>query len=191
MLDDSVARWMLVAHAAIGVAAVGAATHLVIWLRRYVRGQFGLARAVRKFAAIALALHALAFVAGNVLYPSYKVGVRVAYLDNEAALVAQHARDTEELDRIASRLGVAAREHESIDQRVTRAARAARWFDIKEHWVALGLIASACLWLVLRVWHPRDGGALSPVVVGLAWVIAATVWLGAILGVMTSAWRAV
>jgi hypothetical protein len=70
--------------------------------------------------------------------------------------------------------------------------KVARWFDVKEHWVAIGLLASLALVLVLAFWDPqRDGPALSPVVVGLSLVIAGTVWLAAIVGVLTSAWRAV
>src|SRR5688572_12166146 len=101
---------MLVLHTALGVAAVGTATHLVIWLRRYVRGQFALARAVKKFAVVSLVLHALAFLAGNVMYPTYKVEVRAAYLDNAAAILDEHARTTREIERIAAREGVSAPE---------------------------------------------------------------------------------
>lgn len=183
---------MLVLHTALGVAAVGAATHLVIWLRRYVRGQWKLGPAVRKFAVIALLLHLAAFLAGNIIYPTYKVEVRAAYLENTGALLEDHARTTAELDRITAREQSQGLEHESSASRIKQAGKAARWFDVKEHWIALGLIASAGLVLVLKFWDPkRDGFALAPVVVGLAWVIAGTVWLGAVIGVLTSAWRAV
>ena len=37
----------------------------------------------------------------------------------------------------------------------------------------------------------RDGTALVPIVFGLALIVAATVWLGAIIGVITASWRAV
>ena len=192
MLTDSAARWLLVLHTVLGVAAVGAATHLVIWMRRYVRGQYGLRKAVRKFAVIALVLHALAFLAGNIIYPTYKVEVRAAYLENPAVLLDEHARSQRELERIAAREGQVAPPAESSTVRVRHAAKAARWFDVKEHWIALGLIASCGLVLVLAFWDPRrDNRAYGPVVVGLAWVIAGTVWLGAIIGVLTSAWRAV
>ena len=50
MLAESAARWVLLVHTALGVAAVGAATHLVLWLRRYVRGESGRRRAVVRFA---------------------------------------------------------------------------------------------------------------------------------------------
>ena len=172
MLSLSAARWLLVLHTGLGVAAVAAGTHLVIWLRRYLRGTQS-RRAVVKFAAIFVALQVGAFVAGNVMYPTYKVEVRAAYLENPRALAADHpATATEEL--------------------VRSAAQAARWFDVKEHWIALGLFASAAVLLILAFWDPaRDGAAFAPIVVGLATIACATVWLGAIIGVLTAAWRAV
>jgi hypothetical protein len=192
VLTESAARWVLLLHTALGVAAVGATTHLVIWLRRYVRGQYGLQRAVRKFAIYALVLHALAFVAGNLMYPTYKVEVRAAYLENAGAVVDDHNAREREIGEIAAREHVGAPEATPGREIVKRAAKAARWFDVKEHWIALGLFASAGLVLVLWLWDPkRDGMAFAPVVLGLAVVIAGTVWLGAIVGVLTSAWRAV
>jgi hypothetical protein len=72
------------------------------------------------------------------------------------------------------------------------AAGSARWFDIKEHWIALGILASLGLVLVLGFWDPRAGGReLVPVVFGLAVIVAGTVWLGAVIGVATASWRAV
>ena len=172
MLSLSAARWLLVLHTGLGVAAVAAGTHLVIWLRRYLRGTQS-RRAVVKFAAIFVALQVAAFVAGNVMYPTYKVEVRAAYLENPRALVADHpASATEEL--------------------VRSAAQAARWFDVKEHWIALGLLAALGLVLVLGFWDPRAGGGeLGSVILGLAVIIAATLWLGAVIGIATASWRAV
>jgi len=192
VLTETAARWMLVLHTAFGVAAVGAATHLVIWLRRYVRGNYGKRRAVRQFALYSLLLHAGAMIAGNVMYPTYKVEVRTAYLENAGAIVADRTARERELDRIAAREGTTAYQPAPTADVVKQAGKAARWFDVKEHWVALGLLASLALVLVLACWDPsRDGTALAPIVLGLAVVIAGTVWLGAIVGVLTSAWRAV
>ena len=174
MLTENAARWMLVLHTALGVAAVGAATHLALWVRRYVRGAYGLRRAVRRFAWLALALHAAAIAAGNAMYPTYRVEVRAAYLENAGAITADRAARQRELERIAAREGVPAPEVEPSTVMVSRAVKAARWFDVKEHWVALGLLAS-----------------LAPVAMALAIVIAGTVWLGAIVGVLTASWRAV
>ncbi|HLL24256.1 MAG TPA: hypothetical protein VK427_19125 [Kofleriaceae bacterium] len=192
MLTENAARWMLVLHTVLGMAAVGAATHLVIWLRRYVRGAYGRRRAVQRFALYALVLHVAAFLAGNILYPTYRVEVRTAYLENAGAIVADRTARADQFDKIAARENAPALEPTSPAKIVRDAGRAARWFDVKEHWVALGMFASLALVLVLRFWEPsRDGDALASVVVGLAVVIAGTVWLGAIVGVLTSAWRAV
>ena len=55
-------------------------------------------------------------------------------------------------------------------------------------WIAV----AAAVALVVSLWDPRDGGAvIAPLVLGLATIAAATAWFGAIVGVMTAAWRAV
>lgn len=183
---------MLVLHTALGVAAVGAATHLVIWMRRMIRGQFGLHRAVKKFAIISLVLHTLAFLAGSVMYPTYKVEVRAAYLENANAIIEQANVHQRELDRIAERENSPSVQQSATSDMVMRAAKAARWFDVKEHWIALGLIASLGLSLMLMFWNPRkDTPALSPIALGLSIVVAGTVWLGAIIGVLTASYRAI
>lgn len=192
MLTESAARWVLVLHTVLGVVAVGAATHLVIWMRGYLRGNYGRHRSVRKFASIALAFHALAFVAGNLMYPTYKVEVRSAYLENASAIIETRAVHEREVDKIAAREKSPSVVQPVTTELVRRAAKAARWFDIKEHWIAIGLFASLGLVLILRFWDPRkDGAAFAPVVLGLAVVIAGTVWLGAIIGVLTASFRAV
>jgi hypothetical protein len=192
VLTEVAARWLLVLHTAIGVAAVGAATHLAIWMRRYVRGQFGLRRAVQKFAVISLVLHGAGMIAGNIMYPTYKVEVRAAYLENAGAIIADHSAREAELERLARRERQPPPEPEPTAALVKRASQAARWFDVKEHWIALGLFASLGLVLVVAFWDPRrDGKMFAPIAYGLSLVIAGTLWLGAIIGVLTSAWRAV
>ena len=78
-------------HTGLGVAAVAAGTHLVVWMRRWLRGAQS-RRSVVKFALIFFALQAAAFVAGNVMYPTYEVEVRAAYLENPAAVAAEQRR---------------------------------------------------------------------------------------------------
>jgi hypothetical protein len=193
VLSESAARWLLVLHTALGAAAVGSATHLVLWLRRYLRGQAGKRRAVVRFAWLVLALQLAAFACGNLMYPTYKVEVRAAYLEDASAVVAARELHDREVARVA------AREHGQIPEGIPppelarRAAQAARWFDVKEHWIALGLLASAALVLILSLWDPdRDASrVLAPIVTSLAVIVAGTVWLGAIIGVMTASWRAV
>lgn len=192
MLTDSAARWVLVLHTGLGVAAVGAATHLVIWLRRYLGGQGGRRRAVLRFSWLFLALQLGAFVAGNVMYPTYKVEVRAAYLENASAITGEEEVHARELGRVATREGVAPMQRPATVELVRRAASAARWFDIKEHWISLGAIVSVALVVVLSLWDPRrDGATIAPIVMTLAVIAAGTTWLGAIIGVLTASWRAV
>ena len=191
MLTDSAARWVLVLHTALGVVAVGAATHLVLWLRQYMNGQQAKRRAVLRFAWLVLALQLGAFIAGNAMYPTYKVEVRAAYLENPGAIRADDAARTSELDRIYAREGASRPRAPATMDLVKRAAHAARWFDVKEHWIALGILASIALLLVLAFWDPRLGPAIKPIVMTLAVIAAGTIWLGAIIGVLTATWRAV
>jgi hypothetical protein len=192
VLTEAAARWMLVLHTALGVAAVGAATHLVLWSRGFVRGSFGRLRAARKFAWIVLVLQVLAFAAGNVMYPTYKVEVRTAYLENREAIAAQQQAQQRQLERVAEREGARVAPASATSEMVRRAAQAARWFDVKEHWIALGILVSAALLVILWAWEPkRDGSVVSPIVLSLAMIVAGTVWLGAIIGVLTASWRAV
>ena len=192
MLLDTTARWLLVLHTVLGVAAVGASTHLVLWTRRYLRGQYGKRRAVRRFTWIVLALQLAAFVAGNVMYPTYKVEVRAAYLENQTAVSNQAAAQNKELSRIAEREGGQASQAPATRELVKRAAEAARWFDIKEHWIALGLLASFALLLIFSRWDPQtDGMTIAPIVSMLTWLTAGTIWFGAIVGLLTASWRAV
>ena len=126
------------------------------------------------------------------MYPTYKVEVRAAYLDNSEAITGAQGAHQRQLARISAREGAEAPEPGATGDLVRRAARAARWFDIKEHWIALGILASLALVFVLAFWDPRSAGReLSPIVFGLALVVAGTVWLGAVIGVVTASWRAV
>ncbi len=192
MLDDSAARWLLVLHTALGVSAVAAATHLALWLRKYIRGQAGKRRSVIRFAWLVLGLQLGAFAAGNIMYPTFKVEVRSAYLENASAVASSQTAHQRELARTAAREDADPPAAPATAEMVKHAAQAARWFDVKEHWIALGIFTSAALLLVLSLWRPEDDGlAIAPIATGLAWITAGTVWLGAIIGVLTAAWRAV
>jgi hypothetical protein len=196
---EGAARWLLVLHTVVAIAAVGSATHLVLWLRPYLRGTFTRQRAVKRFGVLTAALFAAAFVLGNVIYPIYKVRVKVEYLQNpsalqqDAALRLDHRAAVEARYRGAevappSEAAIAARTHG-----LPRSAeKMARWFDVKEHWVAMGLpLALGCMVLLLA-WDPRrDGPGPATIVFLLALGAAATLWLGAIIGVITSSWRAI
>lgn len=169
---------MLVVHAVLGAALVASATHLVVWMRGYLRGRFPRQGAVRRFSSITLVLFGLAFLAGNLAYPTYKVRVRVGYLENPAAISADLAARGAPAEEVAPALDTT--------------SKVVRWFDVKEHWAAVGLMLALACWLILRFWDPaRHGGGIAPLVFGLAVGAAATAWLGAIVGLVTASYRAI
>ena len=88
-LEDS-ARFLLVIHAILGAALVGATTHVAWSLRRYSRGEFDRHHQVRRLAWIGFGLFLAAFVTGNLLYPTYKIRVRGEILDSGDAIAALH-----------------------------------------------------------------------------------------------------
>lgn len=172
---EAQARFLLILHAILGAATVAASTHLAIWLRGYLRGKPQRKRAVKRFAWISLVLFALTFVVGNLGYPIYKVRVRTGYLENPPAVEA-------------AMMGA---EPSAVQARYDRTANIARWFDVKEHWVSLGLMLTLACLLILRRWEPvGEAAAIAPLVVGMAVTAAATAWLAGIVGLVTSSYRA-
>jgi hypothetical protein len=197
ILDAGSARWLLVLHTALGVAAVAASTHLCVWLVKYLRGAHGRRRAVQRFAMIALCLHGAAFVVGNLAYPTYKTRVRAEYLDSTDAVAADiDARLRASAERERRETGTASTSDAEIAREVAAApadaTRAARWFDSKEHWVAVGLALALAVVALTRAWNPeRDGRGAAPFVVMAAFAACATLWFAATVGVLTATWRAI
>ena len=76
-------------HAVLGCAVVGAMTHEFLWSLRYLRGQYGRAAAERRFLRWAGRLFVGAFAAGLLLYPEYKLDVRVGWLDAQRPWVGR------------------------------------------------------------------------------------------------------
>jgi hypothetical protein len=194
------ARWLLLLHTVLAVGAVAATTHLAVWLWRVRRGAHGRLRAARKFALTGAILHVGAFVAGNLMYPVYKVDVKVGYLQNppavleEGAARATRAAETRRryLDPTTPAPGEAqlARATEPLPHATEKVSR---WFDSKEHWVAMSLPIALALAFLLPVWRPEPGagGEITTFVFVLAVAWSASLWLGAIVGVVTATWRAV
>lgn len=204
LLSDGFARLLLVLHTVLAVAAVAAATHLVLWLRRNLK-QRGSFASTQRFATYALALQLAAFVLGNVMYPTYKMRVRVAYLENPVAIASDYNGRAVDRARIEG-TAVPNPEPTAADSKALAAVRMARWFDVKEHLLAFGVGALAAVWIITRRWRPRrhvhvavisttpghvDADSIAVVVLGLAVFAAATLWIGAIIGVLTAAWRAI
>ena len=194
------ARLLLLLHTALAVGAVAASTHLVLWLRKVRRGQHGKLAAARRFALYAALLHLGAFVAGNLMYPAYKVRVKVSYLQNPPAVLddaeARAARALEAERRFhdpaapAPSKGQLTRSHAG---KPGAADRIGRWFDSKEHWVAMGLPLALALAFLLPAWRPEpgEGAEIGGFVFLLALGACFTLWFGAIVGVLVTSFRAV
>lgn len=176
---EPLARPLLLVHALAAAVLVGATTHHLVWCRGYLRGHFGRARAERRFAAVAATAFVLTFVLGNLLYPTYKVRVRAEYFDNPPAVAAELA------------LRAAQRPAAAQPPPVATLSPIAHWFDIKEHWVALGCAASVILWLMSRLVHPKEHQGALPLYLGLSLVQCGTAWFGALVGLITASYRSV
>jgi len=151
---------------------------------------------------------------GLALYPTYRVRVRAEYLQNPSAI----SRVTEEGAR-ASRLSarrneesrrfrngettalaplakMSAQERQSVsylaEQRIARGAKLVRWFDVKEHWSALGLLLAFALVLLttIRPDPPLEKNYVRTMM-GLALFAAAIAWSAALIGILLSAARSV
>lgn len=195
MFWEEHARLLLLVHTALAVAAVGAATHLAIWMRSYWGGKAQRHPAVRRFALLVVILHAAALLVGNAMYPTYRVRVRAEYLENPTAVASEHGARAAASAQLRGASSEQLEPRDASRARALAAVKAARWFDAKEHWLALGLLAAVALALLVWRWDPRrDEGsvrAIGPVAALLATYVAMTLWFGAIIGVLTSAWRAV
>jgi hypothetical protein len=81
-------RALLVLHAAGSVVLIGAATHHALEMRHYLRGRFGRVAIEKIYAKVVGAAYAITFALGALLYPTYRVRVRAAYLDCHAPFYA-------------------------------------------------------------------------------------------------------
>ncbi|MCG8424484.1 MAG: hypothetical protein MJE77_41860 [Proteobacteria bacterium] len=202
---EEYARLLLVLHMVLAAALVAVSTHLVVWMRGFLLGRFQRVRAVRRFAWMSASLFAIVVLLGNAIYPVYKVRVRAEYLDQPDAIMRDYrdrlvvARQVKE--RYYRGIGSAGASRDSIAERAViaqashlphQAAKIARWFDVKEHWVALGMALSIACAVVLLTWNPKKHGrAIASVAFIMAFLAALSVWLGAIIGVVVSSYRSI
>lgn len=197
MVSTAVARWLLILHAVLAVALVGAATHWLIWLVRLVRGQPGRIRSVRRFAIIAMSLYVATMAVGLALYPTYKARVKLEYLVQSSATSGDARARLEASEDLASRVeGRPARAASPAQlaelerAAAKRSVKVARWFDVKEHWVAVGVVLGLAALAVLAVWDPRrEGRGPSGFALAAVGGTAAITWLAAVIGLITTATR--
>lgn len=181
------------------MATVASATHLALWMRKYPRGIYTKVRATRRFAVITLALFAVSFLLGNLLYPTYKVRVRAQFLDAPSAVALQEKARRLENERGASGAsqqpgsGISAPSpSDSGESSARSAAKMARWFDVKEHWVALGLALISGVTALLFLWRPKEHPPAVPTAAFLMSIgVAVVAWGGAIVGLLVSSFRAI
>ncbi|HEX4460861.1 MAG TPA: hypothetical protein VIA18_22935 [Polyangia bacterium] len=181
---EGLARPLLVCHAISASVLVGASTHHLLWCRHYLQDSYGRINAERRFAAISTIAFVCTFILGNLLYPTYKVRVRAQYFDNPSAIAAEvKLRDAGARD-----IGIATPPLPTTVRSLTPVAHV---FDIKEHWVALGCMASIVLFILSRRAHPREQRGVLPLYLGLAAFQCGSAWLGAVVGLVTASFRAV
>lgn len=137
VLLEGAARPLLIAHAVLGFTAVGAATHLAVYAVLALRGR-ALA-GLRRFSWIAPAAVLPQFALGLLLYPVYRVRVRLPDLDRNAPHVAQLFDFKEHLAAVGLALVVAA-------ALLARAGRPADGF--RAALAALSVSGAALIWAV-------------------------------------------
>ncbi len=77
---SSLARLLVVLHAAAAIVLVGAATHHALLAVGYLRGVFKV-RLARIYAATIAAAWLITFALGLLSYPTFRIAARAAYLD--------------------------------------------------------------------------------------------------------------
>jgi hypothetical protein len=81
---EGASRPLLVLHALVAAALVGASTHQAVVSVQLVRGRLHLRRLARTYAWIVAATFAASFALGLLMYPAFRFKVRGLYLDRNA-----------------------------------------------------------------------------------------------------------
>ncbi len=208
MLFEDYSLLLLVGHAVAGLCTVALSTHLLFWLRGR-RSH----RSSRRFALLSAAAFVVTMVLGMALYPTYRVRVRAEYLDNPSAIrrATEQQANAERLARARNQESLRFRrgatstsvvpplrdsERDVIatraEQRATQAAKLARWFDVKEHWSALGLLLAGALTLMLWVSPPsKNSSRMRSGTLALALGATLIAWFAATVGIILTAARSV
>ena len=174
MLFESAARSLIIAHALFGATVVALTTHHLVWI---IRSRGARTRGEPRFALLASGALFVAFSLGCAIYPTYRVRVRAEYFDARDA--HEEARAVMLKHRIASGPSTPI----SLE-------RAARTFDMKEHVVALALMASVALFWLSRRADPSDE-SVRTTYLALAWCVCLASWFGLVVGLYTASLRSV
>ncbi len=79
----SIARPLVILHAALSIVLIGASTHHLVVAYGYVRGRYS-PRLGRIYATIVGATYVLTMLVGTLAYPTYRYHVRALFLDRYA-----------------------------------------------------------------------------------------------------------
>ena len=221
LLFEEHAAMLLIAHTFFALATVALSTHLVSWLRHFLRGRFEKRQRTVRFAVLSASAYAITMLLGMALYPTYKIRVRAEYLDNPSRIhraveatsksqILTRARNEElrryrsgqgpETSAISEALATVTPEADQeavaalAESKVVRGIKLIRWFDVKEHWALLGLLLSLAVCGILLSWKPnKDKGSksIAKAVTALALGAACISWAAAIIGISTAAARSV
>ena len=182
MLLEGLARPLLLLHGLAAAVLVASSTHHLLWCRSYRRGRFVRVAAERRFAALVAVAFATTFTVGALLYPTYKVRVRAQYFDAPGAVAAVADLAAAQAERLG---------HPSAPPAARDLTWAGRLFDVKEHWIALGAGAALLLFVLSRRAHPSVHPEVVPLYLAHSAFVCASAWLAALVGLLTTALRAV
>jgi hypothetical protein len=182
MFLEPFARVLVIAHGVAAAVLCGAATHLALSVGGRLRGRAPWRREPA-ITATAAGAYLVTVALGLAVYPTYRVRVRAEYLDSPRAVQAE------------------ARAKEAVRAELTHAPvppvaaavdlpGVAHVFDIKEHWVALGLPLALGLFALRRRAGPDGDPRLVRLYAGLAVAVGLIAWFGALVGLSTAAHRA-
>jgi hypothetical protein len=66
----------------------------------------------------------------------------------------------------------------------------ARVFDIKEHWIALGLPLAVCACVLAFIWEPKEHGRLGGTLLASSAIgVSTCAWLGGLVGLYVTSFR--
>ena len=194
MFLEGYARLLLFAHAIVSCALVASATHLVVWAWPRQGRYFAKAKGCARFAKIIFALYCANMALGLLIYPTYRVQVREELLDRPRQVAAISDREfTARTETLAAYGRQDVRSPHDPMSAVANADKTVKWFDVKEHWVALGLPLS--LFVMVAIGRRRKSfdvaDAFSRWTFAAVIVMTSIVWLAALVGLATASAKAV
>ena len=151
---DLGAKVLIVAHAAAAIVLIGSSTHNAVLSLLHLTGRSRRPRLQQLYATVMGWAYLSTFALGLLSYPTFRVEVRAAYLDEHVPL-------------------------------------ATSFFELKEHWLGIGLLMLACYWPLARTvdGRRRTADAMLFHVLGVA--LALVVWLALFTGLLVALIRPV